>query len=90
MGICELWASCERWDIDGNTPRSFPLVLAADHILTWTNPGDLVLDPMAGSGTASRAAKDLGRNSVAIEIHEPYVDLIRRRLSQEVMPLVIN
>ena len=72
----------------GNHPAPFPIALAQDHITTWTNPGDLVLDPMAGSGTVSRAAKDLGRNSIAIEIHEPYVDLIRRRMAQEVMELV--
>ena len=66
-------------------PAIFPLALAKDHILTWTNPGDLVLDPMAGSGTVARAAKDLGRNSIAIEIHAPYVDLIHRRLAQGVL-----
>ena len=71
-------------------PAIFPLQLALDHITTWTNPGDLVIDPMAGSGTVSRAAKNLGRNSVAIEIHEPYVDIIRRCLSQEVMSLMVN
>ena len=70
-----------------NHPAIFPLALAKDHIRTWTNPGDVVLDPMAGSGTVLRAAKDLGRNSIAIEIHEPYVDLIRRRMAQEVMEL---
>ena len=68
-------------------PATFPLALAKDHIRTWTNEGDLVIDPMAGSGTVSRAAKDLGRNSIAVEIHEPYVDLIRRRMSQEVLEL---
>ena len=68
-------------------PAIFPLALAKDHIRTWTKPGDLVLDPMAGSGTVSRAAKDLGRDSIAIEIHEPYVGLIRRRMAQEVMEL---
>ena len=37
-----------------------------------TNPGDLVLDPMAGSGTTLRAARDAGRESIGIEVHEPY------------------
>ena len=68
-------------------PAIFPLALAKDHITTWTNPGDLVLDPMAGSGTVNRAAKDLGRDSIAIEIHVPYIGLIRRRMAQEVMEL---
>ena len=71
-------------------PAVFPLALAKDHIRTWTNPGDLVLDPMAGSGTVLRAAMDLERRAVGIEIHEPYVGLIRRRLAQQVMPLGIK
>ena len=69
-------------------PATFPILLARDHITTWTNPGDLVLDPMAGSGTTLRAAKDLNRDSIAIEIHEPYIDLIKRRMAQEVLELV--
>ena len=65
----------------------FPYALARDHILTWSNPGDLVLDPMAGSGTTLRAAKDLGRQYVGVEIHEPYCELIRDRMAQSVLPI---
>ena len=68
-----------------NHPAIFPLALAKDHIRTRINPGDTVLDPMAGSGTVLRAAKDLGREYVGIEIYEPYVDLIQRRLAQQVL-----
>ena len=68
-------------------PATFPYALAADHIRTWTNPGDLVLDPMAGSGTTVRAAVDLGRSAVGIDVHEPYCELATRRLSQLPMPL---
>ena len=50
---------------------------------TWTNPGDLVLDPMAGSGTTLRAARDAGRKSIGIEIHEPYYWLMRQRVQQQ-------
>ena len=66
-------------------PATFPYKLAADHIRTWTNPGDLVLDPMAGSGTTLRAAIDLGRRAVGIEIHKSYCELIATRLAQGVM-----
>ena len=66
-------------------PAIMPLALAKDHIRTWTAPGDLVLDPMAGSGTTLRAAVDLGRRAVGIEIHEPYVDLIVERMRQGVL-----
>ena len=68
-------------------PARFPQQLARDHILSWTNPGDLVIDPMVGSGTTLRAAADLGRRAIGIEINPEYCDLIRRRLAQSVLPL---
>ena len=68
-------------------PAVFPQELAQDHILSWTNPGDLVIDPMVGSGTTLRAAADLGRRAIGIEINPEYCDLIRRRMVQSVLPL---
>ena len=61
-------------------PAIFPFRLAEDHIKTWTEEGDLVLDPMAGSGTTLRAAQKLNRQSVGVEIHQPYCDLIHKRM----------
>ena len=66
-------------------PAIFPYALASDHIRTWTNEGDLVIDPMAGSGTTIRAAVDLGRRAIGFDIHEPYVELARRRMAQAVL-----
>ena len=71
----------------GCHPARFPYPLARDHILSWTNPGDLVIDPMAGSGTTLRAAADLGRRAIGIEINPEYCELIRRRMAQSVLPL---
>ncbi len=68
-------------------PAIFPYALARDHILSWTNPGDLVIDPMVGSGTTLRAAADLGRRAIGIEINPEYCELIRRRMAQSVLPL---
>lgn len=68
-------------------PAIMPIALAKDHIRTWSNPGDVVLDPMAGSGTTLRAAKDLGRKAIGFEIHEPYCELAARRLAQGVLPI---
>lgn len=64
-----------------------PLALASDLMRTYTNPGDLVLDPMRGVGTTLVAAKRLKRRAVGIEIHEPYLDIMTTRLAQNAMEL---
>jgi DNA modification methylase len=61
-------------------PAVFPEQLAQDHILSWSNPGDIVLDPMCGSGTTCKMAKLNGRNYIGIDIAEEYVELARRRV----------
>lgn len=67
-------------------PAIFPEALARDHILSWSNEGDTVLDPFAGSGTTLKMAAMLNRNAIGFEIHEPYVEIARQRLaSVEIM-----
>ena len=63
-----------------NHPASFPEKLAEDHILSWSNEGDIILDPMAGSGTTLKMAKKNNRNYIGIEISKEYVDIIKQRL----------
>lgn len=67
-------------------PAPFPYQLAKDHILSWTNKGDLVLDPMCGSGTVCKAAKDLGRNFIGIDISADYCQVAEKRLKASYNP----
>jgi len=62
-------------------PATFPDLLAERHILSWSNEGDIILDPMAGSGTTLKMAKKNNRNYVGIEIAPEYIDIINKRLT---------
>ena len=54
--------------------------MAEDHILSWSKKGDVVLDPMCGSGTTCRMAKVLNRKFIGIDISREYVKLTEKRL----------
>jgi site-specific DNA-methyltransferase (adenine-specific) len=66
----------------GNHPAIFPEKLAEDHILSWSNKGDTILDPMAGSGTTLKMAKKNNRNYIGIEISSEYIDIINKRIAE--------
>ena len=63
-------------------PAMFPEKLAADHIKSWSNEGDLVLDPMCGSGTTLKMAKTLKRNFIGIDCSQEYCDIAQRRVDE--------
>ncbi len=63
-------------------PASFPEALAKDHILSWSNECDTVLDPMMGSGTVGKMAKLNKRNFIGIEISEEYMQIAQKRIEE--------
>ena len=65
----------------GVHPAPFPNELARDHIISWSNPGDIVLDPMCGSGTTCAMAKKLGRDYIGIDVAQEYVDITTKRVN---------
>lgn len=63
-------------------PAVFPIQLARDHIVSWSNPGDIVLDPFIGSGTTAKMAALNGRKYIGIDISDEYCELARKRVSE--------
>ena len=61
-------------------PAIFPEQLAHDHIISWSNEGDTVLDPFMGSGTTGKMAKQLGRNFIGIELDKNYYEIAKSRI----------
>lgn len=62
-------------------PAIFPERLAEDHITSWTNEGDVIFDPMCGSGTTCKMAKKNKRRYLGCDISEEYVKLAKKRLN---------
>jgi site-specific DNA-methyltransferase (adenine-specific) len=62
-------------------PAIFPEALVQDHILTWTTPGDVVLDPFNGSGTTTKLALLNDRQYIGMEISSEYCDIAEERLN---------
>ena len=62
-------------------PAVFPEQLANDHILSWSNPNDIVFDPFMGSGTTAKMAMLNNRRFIGCEISEEYCNIIKDRLN---------
>lgn len=83
--IAEYGQRFNVWEItpqkqDGHS-APFPEKLAADHIISWSNEGDTVLDCFLGSGTTGVACKNLNRNFIGIEKDETYFNLASKRIN---------
>ena len=70
-------------------PAIFPEALASDHITSWSNQGNIILDPFLGSGTTAVVAKKLNRWCIGIEIEEKYCEIAAKRCQQQAMSLDI-
>ena len=61
-------------------PAIFPEQIANDHIISWSNEGDLVYDPFIGSGTTAKMANLNKRNFIGSEISKDYCDIAEKRI----------
>lgn len=66
-------------------PTAKPLAMVAQLVRWFTQPGGLILDPFAGSGTTLRAAKDEGRRAIGVELEEKYCEIAAKRLAQDTL-----
>ncbi len=73
-----------------NHPAIFPEALARDHIISWSNPGDLIFDPFSGSGTTAKMAEQCQRYYLCFEISQEYIDISEERLKQRPLFTIPN
>lgn len=71
-------------------PAIFPEQLAIDHILSWTNKGDTVLDCFFGSGTTGKCAAKYGRRYIGIDISEEYCAIAVNRINNQLQQITIS
>ena len=64
-------------------PAQFPTALAIDHIKSWSNPNELVLDPFMSSGTTAIACIRENRNFIGFELNKDYYDKSCKRIKEE-------
>ena len=74
--------SPEKSNLKRCHPAQFPEALAHDHIISWSNPGDTVLDPFMGSGTTCVSCIETGRKFIGFEIDEEYFSVALKRINQ--------
>jgi site-specific DNA-methyltransferase (adenine-specific) len=68
-------------------PAVFPELLAQDHILSWSNEGDVVFDPFMGSGTTAKMALLNNRNYIGFELDATYCDIANKRIQDHLSEL---
>jgi site-specific DNA-methyltransferase (adenine-specific) len=77
-----VWEVTEEKANKTGHPGVFPVQLVGDHIVSWSNPGDIVLDPFMGSGTTAVAAIKNGRKYIGFEIAPEYCVTAQQRINE--------
>lgn len=75
-----IWKYTTSFDDKTGHPAIMPLQMAKDHIESWSNINNVILDPFMGSGTTAKACIELGRKFIGSEISELYADNAKKRL----------
>ena len=65
-------------------PAVFPESLAKDHIISWSNPIDIVFDPFMGSGTTGVACINTNRRFIGIELDKEYFEIAQNRIEKAI------
>jgi len=73
---------CSVSKLRNGHPAVFPYQLAHDHILSWSNEGDTILEPFMGSGTTGVACVNLDRDFIGIEMDENYFQIAEKRIQE--------
>lgn len=93
VSVCKqkgnVWELSTNAGIKGH-PAQFPEQLANDHIVSWSNEGDTVLDCFMGSGTTAKMAKANNRNYIGFEISKEYCDIAEKRIKNHFVQERIN
>lgn len=92
--LCNYGQRFNVWKIDSlksnierRHPAQFPLQLAKDHIYSWSNTNDTVMDIFMGSGTTGVASVNMGRKFIGIEIDKHYFEMAKQRIELAERPL---
>ena len=75
-----IWKFTTSFNDKTKHPAVFPESLVCDHIVSWSNEGDTVLDCFLGSGTTGKVAKQLNRQFIGIEISAEYLEIAKARI----------
>lgn len=81
-----IWKYATSFNDKNDHPAVFPEALARDHIKSWSNQEDIILDPMCGSGTTVKIAYETNRKYIGMDISDKYCSIIKKRMKDTRKP----